>query len=114
VDSSLHPTLAPQKFFNFLRAVRAFRNIERAIARDEWLSHRRRYMLLLLQWLAPQRQSSSNWGVERPRGAVYYSYSWSLDLVTERAIGHLTDVSGMGWQGAYRVHDIDTDTDTRV
>lgn len=49
VGSSLHPALAPQKFFDFL--VRT-RSIERAIARDEWLSHRRsvlrRYVLRLL------------------------------------------------------------------
>ena len=53
VGSSLYPALAPQKFFNFLRTIRVFRSIERAIARDEWLSHGRmsvlrRYMLRLL------------------------------------------------------------------
>jgi len=41
--------------------------------------------LLLLQCVAPQRQSSS-WGVELSHGAVYYSCHWSLGLVSERTI----------------------------
>jgi hypothetical protein len=54
MGSSLHPALAPQKFFNFLCGVRAFRIIERALAGDEWLSHRRRnvlrrYVLMLMR-----------------------------------------------------------------
>jgi hypothetical protein len=60
VALSLHPALAPQKFLNFLRGVRAVRSGERPLARDEWLSHRGSILggnvlllLLLLRGLAP-------------------------------------------------------------
>jgi hypothetical protein len=101
VGLSLHPALAPQKFLNFLRGVRAIRSAERPLARDEWPSHRGsilgRDMLLLL--LAPQGQSS--WGAELSRGAVCHSRR-SLDLVRTEPIG-LIDL-GRGRKGAYRVH----------
>ena len=39
VGLSLQPTLATQKFLNFLRGVRAIRSAERSLTRDEWSSH---------------------------------------------------------------------------
>ena len=102
VGLSLQPALAPQKFLNFLRRVRAIRSAKRSIACDERLSHRvsilggnmlRRLLLLLLQWVAPQRHSS--WGAKLSRGAVYHSCCWSLDLV--RTVGLMDLMRPRAW-----------------
>lgn len=70
------PALAPQKFLDFLRAVRTFRGRERPFARNERLSHRGRILgrNVRLKWVvAPQRRwssSSSSWvAAELARGA---------------------------------------------
>lgn len=86
---SLYPALTPQKFFNFLRAGRAFRSgaqMEGPVARDERLSNRgsslRRssMVLLLLQSVVPQRRRASQ-GAELTRSAAYHR--WSLHHLTQ-------------------------------
>ena len=84
VNISLRSALAPQKFLDFLRAVRTIRDRERPLARNERLPHRRRSILrrnVRLDRVAPQRRSS--WCSELSRGAVPHC-RWSRDLTTER------------------------------
>ena len=83
------PALAPQKFLDFLRAVRSFRGRERPFTRNERLSHRGRILgrNVRLKWVvAPQRRWPSSWvaaAAELAHGASSHC-RWSRDLTAKR------------------------------
>jgi hypothetical protein len=83
VNISLRSASAPQKFLDFLRAVRTIRDRERPLARNERLAHRRSTLgrNVRLDRVAPQRRSSRR--SELSRGAVSHCH-WPRDLTAER------------------------------
>ena len=85
------PTLAPQKFLDFLRAVRTFRGRQRSFTRNERLSHRGRILgrNVRLKWVvAPQRRRSSSysWVAAELACGVSPHCRWSRDLTAERCL----------------------------
>jgi hypothetical protein len=117
VNIALRPALTSQEFLDFLRTVRTIRSLDRPLARNERLSHRRCILRrnVRLKRVAPQRWSPQR--AELSRGAVSHSRR-SRDLTTECWLIHdqrSTFKMRVSWEwagggGAYSVHVNANDT----